>query len=134
MLLVHAIHHVFVEDVGPRPGQGTVSMFRFGYASGAIAGVVTALQLPLTFITPRAWQKAAGIGPAPDEARQRASQLYPEIAGRLTRKRDGHRADAVLIARYGARSLQNGYSDGLSPRPAVAPSASSTREAVHEGC
>jgi crossover junction endodeoxyribonuclease RuvC len=121
MLAARAIGHVFIEDVGARPGQGVVSMFRFGYAAGAIAGVVTGLQLPMTFVNSRRWQKAAGIGPAPDEARQRASQLYPEIAGRLTRKKDGHRGDAILIARYGASSLQNGDSEGLEPRPAVAP-------------
>jgi crossover junction endodeoxyribonuclease RuvC len=87
------------------PKQGVTSTFRFGYAAGAIAGVVAGLQLPMTFITPRMWQKAAGVGPLPDEARQRASQLYPATAGRLVRKKDCNRADAILIARYGlARS------------------------------
>jgi crossover junction endodeoxyribonuclease RuvC len=102
MLLVEqTISHIFLEEVAARPGQGVVSMFRFGYAAGATAGLVTALQFPVTFVPPRMWQKAIGVGPLPDEARQRASQLYPEIAGQLVRKKDCNRADAILIARYG---------------------------------
>jgi crossover junction endodeoxyribonuclease RuvC len=105
LLTAQAIGHVFIEDVAARPGQGVVSMFRFGYAAGAIAGLVAGLQLPMSFSSPRAWQKAVGIGPAPDEARQRAVQLYPGIADRLTRKKDCNRADAILIARCGLTRL-----------------------------
>jgi crossover junction endodeoxyribonuclease RuvC len=87
------------------PKQGVTSMFRFGYAAGAIAGLVAGLQLPCSFVLPRAWQRAAGVGPSPDQARQRAAQLYPEVAPRLSRKRDGGRADAILIARHGMQVL-----------------------------
>ena len=90
--------HVVIEQVGARPGQGVTSMFRFGYVAGAIAGIVAALRLPYTMVTPQAWQKAAHVGPSPDMARQRACQLYPDIASRLARKKDGGRADALLIA------------------------------------
>jgi crossover junction endodeoxyribonuclease RuvC len=103
----NTIRHIYIEDVAARPGQGVVSMFRFGYAAGAIAGLVTALQFPVTFVPPRMWQKAIGIGPLPDEARQRAGQLYPGIAGRLVRKKDCNRADAILIARYGLTRISS---------------------------
>jgi crossover junction endodeoxyribonuclease RuvC len=81
-------------------------MFKFGFGAGAVYGLVIGLQLPCTFILPQAWQRAAGCGPSPDAARQRASQLYPSVAAKLTRKRDGGRADAILIARAGLLSLQ----------------------------
>ena len=93
------IAHVFIEAAAARPGQGVVSMFRFGYAAGAIYGLVVGLGLPVTLVRPQEWQR--GIGPSADAARQRAVQLYPAIADRLQLKRDGHRADAVLIADYG---------------------------------
>ena len=45
-------------------------------------------------------------GPAPDAARQRAMQLYSGSADRLARKRDAHRADALLLARFGAATAE----------------------------
>ena len=95
------IEHAFVEKVAARPGNGSVSMFRFGYACGAIYATLVAMAIPITYVLPRAWQGHHGVGPTPDAARQRAAQLYPETAPRLTRKADGNRADALLIASYG---------------------------------
>jgi crossover junction endodeoxyribonuclease RuvC len=105
LLCAHAIDHVVIEQVAARPGQGTVSMFRFGFCAGAISGLVAGLQLPYTLVLPKTWQRAVGIGPSPDQARQRAAQLYPQSASQLSRKRDGGRADAILIARHGLRLM-----------------------------
>jgi crossover junction endodeoxyribonuclease RuvC len=101
LLTQRPIDHVVIEKVAARPGQGVVSMFKFGHCAGAVYGLVAGLQLPCSFVLPQAWQRAAGIGPSPDAARQRAAQLYPAIASQLTRKRDAGRADAILIARHG---------------------------------
>jgi crossover junction endodeoxyribonuclease RuvC len=76
-------------------------MFRFGQASGAIYGLLVGLGLPVSFVLPQAWQRHHGIGPSPDAARQRAKELFPSLAAQLARKRDGNRADAVLIAVFG---------------------------------
>src|SRR3954453_1896028 len=46
MLSMQPIDHVVIEQVAARPGQGTVSIFRFGYSAGAVAGIVAAPQLP----------------------------------------------------------------------------------------
>lgn len=96
-----AITHVFVERVASRPGEGSVSSFRFGFATGALHGVVAALGLPMTPVSPQTWQRTQGVGPGPDAARQRAVQLFPHSAEHLARKSDNHRADALLIARHG---------------------------------
>jgi crossover junction endodeoxyribonuclease RuvC len=105
LLARHRVEHVVIEQVGARPGQGTVSMFRFGYAAGALYGAATALGLPVSFAQPKAWQRFCGIGPHPDEARRRASQLYPAAASQLNRKVDANKADALLIGRYGQHLL-----------------------------
>jgi hypothetical protein len=60
---------------------------------------------PMTLVSPKTWQRHHGIGPAPDEARRRAGQLYPDAAAALSRRRDGNRADALLIAAYGLHQL-----------------------------
>jgi crossover junction endodeoxyribonuclease RuvC len=99
------IEHAYLEKVAARPGNGSVSMFRFGQACGAIYATLVALGIPITSVLPRVWQRHHGIGPMPDAARQRAVQLYPQLAPRLARKADGNRADALLIASYGRRGL-----------------------------
>jgi crossover junction endodeoxyribonuclease RuvC len=107
MLTAAPIDHVVMEKVASRPGQGVASMFKFGFGAGAIYGLVVGLALPCTFVLPQGWQRATGCGPSPDSARQRAAQLYPAIAGKLSRKRDGGRADAILIGRAGLLSLRS---------------------------
>jgi hypothetical protein len=61
------------------------------------------MNLSATFVRPRRWRRFHLIGAAPDAARQRAMQLYPALAPLLARKRDHHRADALLLGHYGSR-------------------------------
>ncbi len=105
ILLQHQLAHVFIEQVNAMPKQGVTSTFRFGFACGALYGAVAALGLPLSYVRPQAWQKHHHVGPEPDAAIRRALQLYPQLAGQLARKRDNHRADALLIALYGQATL-----------------------------
>jgi crossover junction endodeoxyribonuclease RuvC len=107
MLCAHAIDHVVLERVAARPGQGTVSMFRFGYAAGAITGLVAGLQLPYSFLLPKIWQKKAGVGPSPEQARKRAAELFPPVAPQFGRKKDAGRADAILPAYAGLKMLRH---------------------------
>lgn len=103
----HDIRHCFIERATARPGQGVTSMFRFGEAAGALYGLLIGLMVPISFVRPLAWQRHHGIGASPDAARQRASQLFPDLAPRLVRKRDCHRADALLIGSYGLHQLHH---------------------------
>jgi crossover junction endodeoxyribonuclease RuvC len=41
-----------------------------------------------------------------DAARMRACQLFPSAANMLERKKDDGRAEALLIAEYGRRTLK----------------------------
>jgi crossover junction endodeoxyribonuclease RuvC len=94
--------HAFVEQVGARPGQGVASMFNFGHNCGVVMGVIGALEIPHTLVTPQKWKKAAGlIGTEKDASRTRAIQLWPGWKI-LHKKTLGQAfADAALIARYG---------------------------------
>ena len=94
--------HVYVEAVHAMPGQGVSSMFNFGHSCGTVMGVLGALGIPYTMVTPQAWKKAAGlIGTDKDAARSRAIQLWPSWR-ELDKKGKGQAlADAALIARYG---------------------------------
>jgi crossover junction endodeoxyribonuclease RuvC len=105
ILVSNPIDHCVLEKVASRPGQGVSSMFKFGHCAGSIYGLIVGLQLPVSYLLPIQWQRAVGVGPSPDAARQRAAQLYPLAAPQLTRKRDAGRADAILIAHAGLRFL-----------------------------
>jgi len=95
--------HVFVEQVHAMPGQGVTSMFNFGHSCGTVMGVLGAMCIPHTMVTPQAWKKTAGlIGTDKDAARARAIQLWPKWR-ELDKKGKGQAlADAALIAKHGS--------------------------------
>jgi crossover junction endodeoxyribonuclease RuvC len=100
--------HVFIEKVAARPDQGVSSMFGFGKGYGIWIGIVAALGLSYTLVTPQAWKKMLMQGMSDkDAARIRAQELYPGCADQLKRKKDIGRADALLIAEFGRRTLTN---------------------------
>lgn len=92
----------YVEQVHAMPGQGVTSMFTLGHAAGAVEGMLAALAIPVTLVTPQRWKRGAGlIGTDKDAARSRAIQLWPRW-GALGKKGEGQAlADAALIARFG---------------------------------
>lgn len=99
----YQVRMTYLEKVHAMPKQGVTSMFSMGRSFGAVETAISMLALPITYIPPQVWKRRARlIGQAKDVARTRALELYPEAP--LTRKKDHNRADAILIARYGARS------------------------------
>lgn len=93
---------VILERVAARPGQGVTSMFNFGRSAGIVEGVCGALGLRIVRSTPQTWKKRAKLlGKPKDASRGLAIDLFPEVAHLLQRKRDGNRADALLIAFFG---------------------------------
>lgn len=95
--------HAYLEFVSARPGQGVTSMFNFGVGYGAIRGVLAGLQVPMSTVTPMKWQRDLTIAKGKDANRARAAQLFPEFAYLFARVKDDGRADAALIAWWGAR-------------------------------
>lgn len=101
---------IVIEKVGAMAKQGVrqgaVSAFNFGNTAGCIRGVAEALGFKIVFVTPQVWKKKAGlIGTEKDAARILALKKYPSLAASLKRKRDGGRADGLLIADWGVGTL-----------------------------
>ncbi len=94
-----------VEQVGARPGQGVSSMFRFGQAYGTIFGILGALDIAVSSVTPGKWKKALGLGSDGDQSRARAIETWPALAAMFSRKMDHNRAEAALLALYGWREM-----------------------------
>ena len=92
---------VVVEHVNAMPGQGVTSMFNFGQSFGVVKGICAALNLPIYFVRPTKWKKHFNLIKTNKEAsRTKVIEIYPEISGKLSRKKDSNKADAILIARY----------------------------------
>lgn len=103
--------HAFVEVVSSRPRQA--GQFQFGINCGLVHGILHAHGIELNFVAPASWKGAFGIKRLEDEtkrdkkneARQMATNLYPDHADKFARVKDDGVAEATLIALYGLYQL-----------------------------
>ncbi len=103
---------LFLERVSSSPQMGVTSAFQFGRSYGGIEGIAAAFGWPIEYVTPAKWKKALGVPAEKDDAIDRATQLLSRDAalwvikrGNINAKQASGRAEAALIALYGARSL-----------------------------
>jgi crossover junction endodeoxyribonuclease RuvC len=94
-----------IERVQAFRGQGVVSMFNFGRSYGDVRGVIGALNIPLHLVTPQKWKKHFSLSSDKDQSRLLAIRLFPSVAEHFKLKKHDGRAEAALIARYGAEIL-----------------------------
>jgi crossover junction endodeoxyribonuclease RuvC len=95
------------DATGKRRGMGAAGAFRFGGIFYALKAVLACCDVPYTLVTPQTWKKAHSLkGPDKEASRRRALQLFPDAAGVLARKKDQNRAEAMLLAEFGARPYQ----------------------------
>lgn len=92
-----------VEHVGARPGEAASGAFCFGFTSGCILGVLGALRVPYVTPSPIKWKNAMGLGKDKTLSRSRAVAMFPDAAPKLARVKDHDRAEALLLAAYGAK-------------------------------
>jgi crossover junction endodeoxyribonuclease RuvC len=102
--------HAVIENVHAMPKQGVTSMFSMGVGFGMWQGILTALEIPVTYIEPRNWKKIVGITTGADKSQSCviAGRLFPTAnllrSARSKKPSDG-RADALLIAEAVRRTL-----------------------------
>lgn len=77
-------------------------MFRFGRAYGASLGVLAALRVPTHLVSATKWKRLFGLDADKEKSRPLALRLWPDRSDLFGRKRDHNRAEAALLARYGA--------------------------------
>jgi crossover junction endodeoxyribonuclease RuvC len=93
--------HARPAGLGGVRAAGNSSSFRFGEALGVVKGVLAALGIARTDVTPQAWKRRYGLsGADKDVSRTRAIELWPALADRLARKKDDGRAEALLIGAF----------------------------------
>lgn len=86
-----------IERVGPMPGQGLSTSWKFGRAYGCVEGVVEALGIPHHELTPVVWKRELGLGKEKASARAEAQRRWPAHRDSFARVKDAGRAEAALL-------------------------------------
>ncbi len=82
-----------------RRTMGAQSSFNFGDGFGQVKAAFRVLGLQPELVEARTWKANMGlIGTGKDDARLLAIRRFPDAEPQLRRKKDGGRADALLIA------------------------------------
>lgn len=99
---------VVIENVNALPAQGVTSVFNFGYATGAITGIFAANFVPMHSVVPSVWKRELNLSADKDASRALASRMFPAASHLWARKKDDGRAEATLLAWYGAKLREHG--------------------------
>ena len=94
-----------IERVHAMPKNGAVSMFNFGFAYGVVRGVVAGSYIPVHLVTPTTWKRHYKLSSEKEASRWTAINLWPANT-MFGRKKDDGRAEAALIAKYGALTVR----------------------------
>ena len=97
----HRPDEAFVERAQSMPKQGVSSTFKYGVAYGTIRAVLACGMIPCELVSPAKWKKQLGLSSDKEKSRALALRLFPG-RGYFNRKKDHGRAEAALLAHYGA--------------------------------
>ena len=99
-------HHAFIESVHALPKEAASFSFRYGRAIGALEATVACWNIPMTLVVPQQWKRFYNLrGPDKEQSRALAIRRFPTASGWLERKKDHGRAEAMLIAYFGAAAV-----------------------------
>lgn len=99
---------VVIEAVGPSPRDSKAGAFTFGKTAGIVEMAFAANFIPVHMAQPNVWKKALGLTGDKDMSRALASRMFPAASHLWARKRDDGRAEAALLAWYGAKLKERG--------------------------
>ena len=104
-----------LERATARLGNSLQSSFQSGLGFGLWWGVLSSAGFTVRLALPQAWKREYGLCGEEldkDDSRAMACAMFPEAAPLLGRKKDHGRAEAVLIAAYGATLLAPTAAEG----------------------
>lgn len=108
------VRHIMLEKAQAMPKNGAVSMFNYGVGYGEIRGILTALEIPYTLVTPAKWSKVmcSGVDTRLDAKKRTlvaAQRIFPgESFKKSKRSEKPHSGiyEACLIAEYCRRIIK----------------------------
>lgn len=109
-LTTFPLDDITLENVHSTPNDGHVGAFSFGKVTGITIGLIYGLDIPLHEVSPAKWKKDMLVPAHKEAAKARASQLFPNCVNGWKRALDHGRAEAAIIALFGAITA------GVAPR------------------
>lgn len=103
-----------IERVHAMPKDSKAGAFSFGEGYGGLRMAVIGHGYEDRYVTPAAWKKHFRLSSDKGVSRSYACTRFPNYAGEFARALDDGRAEAALIALYGAEVLA---SNKLNPTP-----------------
>jgi|SRR5579864_4047976 len=94
-----------IEQGGVRPQNGRVGAATFWLGLGIVRGVLAAHFIPIEIVSASTWKRSLRVTGDKDASRLRASTIFPRWAGQWSLAKHHGRAEASLIALYGANQL-----------------------------
>lgn len=94
---------ILVERSQAMPGQGVSSTFCIGVVLGSILAACQRIAVPLDLVPAAVWKRTMGLNSQKGASLDKARLLFPTAD--LDRKRDHNRAESLLLAEYGRRSV-----------------------------
>lgn len=106
----HGPDVAFIERAGVMPHQHPHSGFLYGRSVGALEAATVLAHVPLHVIEPSVWKRAFGLkGNDKESSRRAVISVLPAAVQFLEFKKHHHRAEAILLAMYGADLIANGF-------------------------
>lgn len=96
----------YVDASGKKRGQGAKASFTFGFDAGVTIGMLEALQIPVFFVKPATWKMLYGLSSNKADSLALATKKFPASAELFTRTKDDGRAEAALLALFGAERFK----------------------------
>ena len=98
-ILNESIETITMEIVHSMPKQGVSSTWTFAGSFFSALAVINMFDHEIKMVHPAVWKKQFGlINMDKDASRLAVLKMYPDLISRLARKKDGGRAEAILIA------------------------------------
>lgn len=94
-----------LEQVHSMPKQGVASVWSFAMGYGVIQGVLVARGTATHLVSPQRWKKHFRLTSDKELSRALALRLWPRRDDLFSLKKNEARAEAALIARYGAETI-----------------------------
>lgn len=95
-----------IEDVQSMSSDGHLGAFTFGFATGAVHGVLATLGIKIEKIKPQVWKSAMGLDSDKSKSIGLAIKLLPESKKFLTHKNDHGKAEAILLALFAYKHMR----------------------------
>ena len=100
---------IFMENVGPRPGEGIVSAAKFVGSLWLVKGIAATLDIPVYMKSPASWKKRFGLKGGVENkvfSVQKAAEFWPGYIAEFKLVKHADAAEAALICLFGLEEDQ----------------------------